>query len=230
MNTHDTFAKARIPLTLRLIGAAFLMTSYASAGNLVLNPGFDTGNFTDWVKNTTAISDSWVVSGTSSHTPQSGSFSATEGCISAVCLQADFTAATPQGDWIYQNLNTVSGSTYTLTFFYDPGSTLPAFGADSSELRVMWGGALVDDLVFTNQADPGFIQFTVSNLSASSTSTQLAFLGQDNPSFAALDTIDVEGNAGGPTAPEPSSIVLCVGGLMALLGLRRLTNALRSEQ
>jgi hypothetical protein len=45
-------------------------------------------------------------------------------------LAPDFNSANPQGNWVFQNLPTNAGSTYTVSFWFDPGSMFPAFGGN----------------------------------------------------------------------------------------------------
>jgi hypothetical protein len=114
-----------------------------------------------------------------------------------------------------QTLATAAGQTYTLTFeFMTQGNGTP------NELDVLWNGTSVLDLGPGGTLGPisSYTLYTVSNLSATSSSSTLTFLGRQDPAYDALDNVDVEPNQTS-SIPEPSTWLL-VGGA-ALLPLLR---------
>lgn len=189
---------------------ACVWASPASASNIVLNPGFETDAFAPWVVNPSS-SFPWVVTGPSAN-GHTGQFYASTGCVGAQCITPDPNIA---GAWLYQDLVTTNGQSYNLSFWYSPDSGTP------NQLRVLWGGSQVLDLVNL----PGgstYTQYTVAGLLATGSTMRLEFLGRQDPGFNGLDDVCVDtpnGICASPTAvPEPTSLVL-MG--TALLSLRR---------
>src|SRR5437660_11959785 len=74
----------------------------AIAGNLVDNCGFETGDFTDWTATPAPVGSHFGVNSFSSHTGFEGAF---------------FMASDGFADSIAQSIPTLSGSTYTVTFW-----------------------------------------------------------------------------------------------------------------
>jgi hypothetical protein len=191
-------------------------------GNLVANCGFETGDFTSWA------SSGWNVDTEfNGVTANSGTFYAWTGCGEDSCIAPD---SDPDGAWFYQDLATTVGGTYDLTFFYNPSSPGPA------ELQVLWGDSATPlvasangtcsvgtSCVFDNrQDDPtnAYTEFTVDGLVATSGSTRLEFLGEQEPLESGVDDIMVDGASPASGVPEPGSLVLMGAGLIGLVGYR----------
>jgi len=214
----------------KLLGIAFL-GSLALAQNLVQNPGFETGSFAPWVANG-ASSHPWTVDTGAVHT---GTSYADTGCVGAQCINPDSNGS---GAWLYQDLTTALGATYTLTFFYTPeppggaGARKPLLAAPAPapltpaiELQVLWGpsgsplttggaGACSGNCVFDNTSSGtlAYAQFTVTGLTASSSSTRLEFVARQDPSFNGVDDVVVSLTSLGGV-PVPPSIWLTLVGL-----------------
>jgi hypothetical protein len=188
----------------------------AYAANIVLNPGFETGDFTNWTVSSGGV-QGWNVLGIGVafgiDGPHSGSFFADSPCVGAACID------TPVS-FFYQDLPTVNNQLYTLTFWYDPG--VCELGCGAEELKVLWGGSPVFDFATITSAitDPGWVKATVGGLQATSATTRLEFLGRHDPAGLGVDDINVD------ATPEPSSLVLVGGTLLLAIRLRRRTASL----
>ena len=194
--------------TILLCVAGLFGACAACGANIALNPGFETGNFTSW---TTDTKGSWHVesTGTGITAPHSGSFYADDHCLGATCI------STPDS-FLFQDLTTIINQTYTLTFWYDRGVEVVGKGGapNLEELQVFWNSMLALDLAqpTSGGTDPGWVQFTVTGLTASSTSTRLEFRARQDAAHLGVDDVDVEASS---AVPEPTSLAL-VGS--ALLG------------
>jgi hypothetical protein len=206
---------------LLLLSIAALLSSAALGSNLVLNPGFETGDFTNWTLRT-GIPTPWGVTTVGdSVSPHTGSYFADGTCVGAGCLDNS------SGSYFYQDLPTLPGDTYTISFWYDLGDTIVG-GGGLAELKVGWGlGPLfILDATADDQPDQGWVHFTINEM-ATSAGTQLVFLGRQDPATLGVDDVcvDLAGGACGNAAvsPEPDSLVLSGCGLarIGFLALRR---------
>jgi MYXO-CTERM domain-containing protein len=181
----------------------------AHAANIVLNGGFETGDFTDWTVGNASGDDPWRVAtaGFVGNDPFDGTYFASTGCVGSTCI----TGAPSQQASLSQNLATTVGDTYTLDFWF--GSA-----GNPMELQALFGGTVVEDLL--NIGRTPYTEYTISGLVATSPTTQLEFLGRQDPAWDELDDVSVTDTtvAG---APEPASWMLGFGGVLALAGLRR---------
>ena len=191
----------QLPLT--ALGLAFLgllAPSALHATNLVSN-----GNFSgtaSWSTTQTNGDDPWTW----------GLGYASAGCVGANCI----TGTVGQISDLNQDLTTNVGDSYTLSFEFYPNDGTP------NELKVLFGSTVADALV--NTANTGsYVTYTVSGLIASSTSTELRFLGRQDPGFDRLTDVSVVDGGGpvGPAVPEPNGLYLLGTGLAALGGLAR---------
>ena len=116
------------------------------------------------------------------------------------------------GAWLYQDLVTVPGTQYTLSFWW-------ASAGPVNELELLFAPTVADNLI---NVDSGpYIQYSNTvTLTATSTTTRVEFIGRQDPSFNSLDDIDFE-SASTTVKPEPSAYVLIGSGLALLAGWRR---------
>jgi outer membrane autotransporter protein len=146
-----------------LLGA-FSFAPRAAAQNLVTNGGFESGDFTGWtLTGDTSFTD--VNAGGA----QSGTYYAVFGSVTSQAF-------------LSQNLATISGASYTVSYW------LNAFGDNPSTFSASFNGNVLSSL--TNPSTGGYQQFTFT-ASATSASTPLSFATYDRPNFLFLDTVSV---------------------------------------
>lgn len=148
----------------RLLRAMALAAVPAMAGNIVTNPGFETGDFTGWT----------VTSGAAVSTfgPHSGTYDAK--FYASVCC-----------GMISQTLATTAGQSYTFSFWLYVGTV----GA-SDEFDALWNGTQIyQDLGHSLGPFYQLLSFTET---ASSNATAIAFRGQNTPSVSRLDDVTVQ--------------------------------------
>jgi len=180
--------------------------------NVVLNGDFSQG-LTDWNVNNSAPLP-WIAATPLNYAP--GTYNAyynqepytfaSTGCVGPNCI----TGAPTQLSSLDQELSTTVGSNYTLTFdFASPGG-------NDMELEVLVGGVVVDDLF--NLGQTGLTQYTITGLVATSPTTDLEFLGRQDPGYDILTNISFID----PTStPEPGALLLVGTGLLSLAGAVR---------
>jgi hypothetical protein len=203
--------------------AMTLLAASATAGSIVVNGGFTSGDFTGWTEHdcTTLCTEdpAWTVSGLTLDpgAPGDTGFNADTACVGTGCNDPS------TGAFISQTLTTVALQTYTLTFLYDPGGDS---GEGTTELEVFWNGTLVPGSQLVNTTPESTWQlYKFSGLVAASTSTVLEFTGREDPSDLYLTDVCVSsdttcGSVNTSGVPEPASLLLIGGGLLGLGILR----------
>ena len=198
-------------LAIPLIGIA-LHASATPITNIVTNGGFETGDFTGWTQ-----SGNTGFTGVSNDSAHSGNFGAFAGPVGSL-------------GFLSQNLNTVAGATYELSFFLRNDGAgggeeqsllpiLPGGGPAISEFQVYWNGALIFSI--PPSADPSvYTQLNFINLVATGPTTELKFGFRNDPSFWNIDDI-VAGPSGVPETLSTLWLALPVVGMFAFLRLRR---------
>jgi PEP-CTERM motif len=182
---------------LATLAVSVLLNIPLHAGNLVTNPGFETGDLTGWTYTPAACGPLLAVG--------SGGLGANSGNNAA---QFGGTCAGSY-DVISQVLPTVAGDSYVFSFW------LASNGSPDGE-QAFWDGNRILDL--TNFIQPYmFYSFTET---ASTSSTTIAFGGYNVPAFNGLDDISVSS-----AVPEPSSMILLGLGSAMLLVRRRKARA-----
>ena len=163
----------------------------ALAENLVLNPGFETGDFTDW---TTRIQNAYA-SGVGRSNAHSGQYEAVFGEIGIY-------------DTIQQTLPTVAGQAYLLSFW------LESYPAGGGSMQPYWNGVQLDDI--HSYFSDSYQLYTYAVV-ASGPATTLLFAGYNAPGIDLLDDISVVA-APEPATGELGLLALAV---CCLVGLRR---------
>ena len=170
----------RFPALMLVVWLA-LATQMAHGASLVLNGGFETGDFSSW---TTSGNFSQCIANTGPNYAHSGTWGAKMG---------------PGGTlgYLSQTLTTTPGQLYVLSFWLncsdDPEGITP------NEFTAAWNGTNLVDLVDFGPFGWTNCQYVVT---ATSNSTVLAFGFRDDPSFLGFDDVTVS------TPPPPSFLSL----------------------
>jgi PEP-CTERM motif len=168
------------------------------SGNIVTNCGFETGDFTGW--SGTALTD--PNSGVDGSQPYSGSFGAFLGSFQDVTL--------------FQTLNTVAGTTYTIEFVLDNGADADPAHGYPNDFSATFGGTTI--LSETNVPADSQTLLTFTAL-ATGTSTDLSFTSANVADYWNLDSVSVAAEAS--PVPEPGSLMLLGTGVVGFAGALR---------
>lgn len=154
------------------------------AGNIVVNGGFETGDFSYWNVNDPSFG-TFVSSASPPYIPHTGDYFAALGASGLLGT-------------LSQDVNTTSGQTYVLDYF------LASDGNTPNEFKVVWNGATIFDQVNIPAQDYTEYTFLVT---ATGESTNLTFYERNDNGFLSLD--DVSANVVPATAvAEPTSLTL----------------------
>jgi hypothetical protein len=201
IQTTEDIMRLNFKRSLPALAVVASCAATASAASLVVNGDFQTGTFSGWTVNQTT-NNPWRIASSGSN------FYASDGCIGSPCI----TGPMPGQSYLYQDLSTVAGTSYTLNFDYSPGPGTP------TELDVLFGSTVATDLLNVPNSTVTY-SFT---LLATGSTTRLEFLGRQDPSFDFLDNISVTSGV-----PEPSTFVLVGSSMLGLAGVikRRLARS-----
>lgn len=184
------------PLACGLLAAA-LFASGAAHADLVLNGGFETGDFTNWSATIDPVYD-----GVDVQMPLEGTYAAYFGNGRVSTLS--------------QTLATVAGTTYKVSFWLQKevdanGSTTNSF------FDAAFGSDVLSTLTNSSAFDYTLFEFSVM---ATGASTDLTFHFSDTAAFWDLDAVQVEAQGGG-SVPEPASLGLLAAAGLGWLGAQR---------
>ncbi len=186
---------------LLVLALTFLLGTSAMAAELVVNGGFESGDFTGW---TTAITNFTFVSNSvnvNPVTPISGTYSAWFGQF-----RTDAT--------ISQTLHTCPGDVYVISFdlgHFNPGTDF------NNDFSVMFDGVTI--LTLSHQLAFGDTHYAAAVV-ATTNNTLLTIAGRDDPTFYVLDNVSCQGEV---CSPLPGSLMLLGSGFLGLLGWRKIS-------
>ena len=141
--------------------------------NLVVNGAFETGNLDGWTTVTTPGPDQ----------PQYDFVTNTPGDVLSGSTYA-LSIGPVNAEWsVYQNISTVPGDTYQVQFWLSN----PA-GGTPSNFTASFGAATLVSL--SNSAAQNYTEYTY-DVTATGTSTELLFVGEQNPAYWYLDDVSV---------------------------------------
>jgi hypothetical protein len=176
-------------------------------GNLVLNCGFETGDFTDWTVTDGTPLTALFVSDEPSQPVHSGTFAAT--------FTNNSTSPTDV-DTLTQTISTVSGDTYQFSFYLD---VVPLSGNGENIFQADWNGTQELNLTTASTILAGYQLYTY-DVTATSGSTVIKFDGNDPYGYNDLDdvvVVDTTVSSSSPV-PEPASTFL-LGTVLAALAI-----------
>ena len=172
-----------------------------NAANLVLNCGFETGDFAGYSGSAVGGNPNYM--GVDMEDPYQGSYEAYLGSPNSTIT-------------LSQSLATTAGQMYTVQFALDNmesagGGYLNSFEADFGS-QVLFSE--------TNAAASAYQLLTFTGL-ATGSNTTLSFISQNDASNFDLDDISVVPNATTSVTPEPGSLLLMGTGLLGAMGVAR---------
>jgi hypothetical protein len=178
-------------MALAVVGVMISAGTSSATTNLIVNGGFETGDFTGW----TVAGDATGVAttGFDGFAPHSGTYFAALG---------DTSESYPYGT-LSQTVTDASGQALTLSYW------LASDGAQPNYFDATWDGTLISGSQITNSNAFGYIdyQFTVVGTGTDT----LLFHEQNVPAYDALDDVSLTA-----AVPEPTTWAMMLLGFMGL--------------
>ena len=175
-----------------LLAAAFVVPRAVMAANLVQNPGFETGDLTNWY--VTGDPGNMHVG---SDDPHSGAYA--------------FDGSPTGGEgYVNQDFSGLGNNQYNLQFYIDQRNT------NGNLFQVLWDGQLIYQLLNSGQTGYHVVQLNGLQASGGTETLSFGFIGSGQTAWS-LDDVDLE-QVG---TPEPGSLVLMGSGVLGLAGVLR---------
>ncbi len=201
MNSRNQFFRKKA-LALAAMAMALGFGGSAAKADLLVNGGFETGDFTGWTVSGDATSVE--TAGYDGFTPHSGTYFAALG---------DTSSTFPYGT-LSQTVADTAGQTLTLTYWLASDGALPNF------INVTWDGVLVPGSTVTDSAAFPWTMYQFSVLAIGDDT--LLFNEQNIPAYDALDDVSLASSSQSQSSvPEPASMLLFGAGLLGVSKLRR---------
>ena len=177
----------RLTFAVFAIGLCTFLTTPQVRANIVTNPGFETGDLSGWTLSGTdsAPDDNGIFYDVDSADAHFGNFGAFFGAVGG--LQN-----------LNQDLATIAGASYAVSFWLAQAPSVPAPYTNS--FAVSFGGTTLTSE--TNVAASVYAQRSFQAL-ATSSSTTLLFAFRDDTGFFSLDDVSVATTS---TVPEATSV------------------------
>jgi len=170
----------------------------AAYGDLVVNGGFETGDFSGWTVSPSAMGGTYAVDNT-------GTYSHSGTCAAALG---------PYGadGFLSQSIPTTAGQQYQLTYWL---ANIPDAGGSvwNNDFEVSWGGAEIMASAILNAGPFSYTKYSFVVTGAAG-STPLSFGLRQDAKFFALDDVSV-------VLPEPATLSLLALGGLAMIRKRR---------
>jgi len=191
----------KVKTLLVIVAVTLLLCAPMAFGqNLLTNGGFESGSFSGWTTGGN-FEATEVVSGAfyEYSGAQEGNFYAVLGPVGS-----DGTLS--------QSFATTAGNQYTFSFY------LASVGDNPSDFSASWDGTVVFSATNPNTgANWSLFSFTETGTG----SDTISFSFRDDPAYIGLDNVQVVGQSGQGSVPEPSSFLLMGSGALALAGVIR---------
>jgi len=177
------------------------MLAVAAQATTVFNGGFETGDLTGWTLTNSSVFDAVCQAGSPI------------GAATCIVNSGDFAMSLGHAGGVTtlsQSLTTTPGAIYTLDFYLANDN---ATGAGTETFEVMWDGSSVYSLSSPQLSFP--YTLVSLNVMATSNSTTLSFLAQQDPSQWFLDDVSVQ------AVPETTAMHMVAFGLITAVLARR---------
>ena len=180
-----------LALAATVLGAATLSGQAYASTNLIMNGGFETGDFTDWTLSGSSSDAAVVTSG--NYTPLSGSY------------YADLKTPGNAAGYLEQSYSDVANQTYNITFWYNSSDS------NNNALTVLYDGLpIFSDKNFKTSGWTEFTTTVVGSGGVNADNLQFSFKDTGGHSIG-LDVISVAAGV-----PEPSTWAMLGLGFTAL--------------
>jgi hypothetical protein len=211
VQSHWEDSMKRVALSLLLAAAPFVAS--AAPINLITNGSFEDVSSADGVQSLTP--GTWQIFG-SIPGWSSGQYGIeVRNNVAGTAYDGNhfIELDTTANSFAAQSIATVAGSIYDLTFFFSPRPGVTA--ATTNDIGVYWNGTLLQLLTGTGTSTHNWQAFSFSVIGTGSDTLRFAAAGLSDSYGGSLDMVSLT-----QAVPEPGTLALLMGGLLAALGTR----------